>query len=623
MLLTVAFAGLGYRLVDLQVLRHEELSAKAQQNTQREFLLEPRRGDILDAKGNVLATSQFMKRVYADPILIGTNQLQVAHVLAPLLQTNESLLVQELTPTLHRVVIRGTLTNTYKRHVCLSKRVSPETWTQIRSAMTNLVFEPDEKRLPSARRLFYQALRQKSIFTEDEQMRIYPNQKLACHVIGFTSSIEKELDDDSIVHEIHGKDGIESNFDNKLVGVRGWRLTETDHGKREIVTLREQDVDACDGNNVVLTIDSVIQHIVEAALADAMQKHNPISASGIVIRPRTGEVLAMATLPNYDPNDYSHTPYDAMRNRVIADLAEPGSTFKIVVVSGALNDGSVRLTDAFDCEDGLWLFAGRKLHDHKRYGVLSVEQIITKSSNIGAAKVGLKLGETRLSDYMHSFGFGQSTGIPLPGERSGLVPAVSNWTKVSIAQIPMGQGVSVSRLQMVMAMSALANKGVLMHPMLVNRLEDSDRTVIAQYLPQRGRAVVSESTARQMVQALKTVVTREGTAPEAALEHYTVAGKTGTAQKVEHGFYVEKFFSSFIGFFPADNPQLCISVTMDEPKEGHYGGQVCGPVFKQIAEAAANYLNIPPEDGEPASRPDNVAAQAETQVLKTAAARSQ
>jgi cell division protein FtsI/penicillin-binding protein 2 len=353
-----------------------------------------------------------------------------------------------------------------------------------------------------------------------------------------------------------------------------------------------------------------------------MEKHSPISASGIVVRPKTGEVLAMATLPNYDPNTYNHWPYDFMRNRVIADLAEPGSTFKIVVVSGALNDGSVGLNDTFYCEDGLWLFAGVKLHDHKRYGTLSVEQIITKSSNIGAAKIGLKMGETRLADYIGSFGFGQSTGIPLPGELSGRVPKLEKWTKVSIAQIPMGQGVSVSRLQMIMAMSAIANKGVLMRPMLVDRLIDSDGRD-AKYSPQRVHSVISESAAKLMVQALKTVATRDGTAPEAALEHYTVAGKTGTAQKVENGHYVDKFFSSFIGFFPADNPELCISVTLDEPKEGHYGGQVCGPVFKQIAEAAANYLNIPPEDGDPLSRPDNTAPVSDNQVIKTAAARTQ
>ena len=206
--------------------------------------------------------------------------------------------------------------------------------------------------------------------------------------------------------ETSGQDGIELSLNSKLSGVRGWRVTETDRRGRELVALREQDVEPRDGLNVVLTIDSVIQHIVETALADAMEKHTPISISGIVVRPRTGEILAMATLPNFDPNNPGAASADARRNRVITDMVEPGSTFKIVVVSGALNDGVVRLTDTFDCEHGHFDFAGRVLHDHEPFGVLSVESIITKSSNIGAAKIGIKLGESRLYDYIRNYGFG-------------------------------------------------------------------------------------------------------------------------------------------------------------------------------------------------------------------------
>ena len=623
LLLCLAFAGLGYRLVDLQVLRHKELSALAQLNTQHEFLLEPRRGDILDAKGNLLATSVFMKQVFADPTVIDSNQVEVAHVLAPLLQTNENLLVQELTPTLHPVTLKdGTVTNKYSRRVCLAKRVPFETWAKIRSAMTNLDFGVSEKLSSRAQKSYYNTLRNKAIFCEDEQLRFYPNQSLAAHVLGYVATQEKQFDDRNVT-EIVGKEGIERSFDTRLAGVRGWRVTETDHKKQEVVTLREQDVEPRDGDSVVLTIDSVIQHIVETALAAAMEKHEPISASGIVVRPSTGEILAMATLPGYDPNLLNKAGMQNTRNRVIMDYAEPGSTFKIIVVSGALNDGVVRLTDCFDCEHGLWFYAGRRLHDHEPYGVLSVEQIITKSSNIGAAKVGLKLGENRLYDYIRSYGFGQATGIPLLGETPGLLRNVTNWNKVAIAQIPMGQGIAVSRLQMTMAMCAIANKGILMRPMLVDRLEDCNHKE-AKCPPQRVHRVISESTAQLMVQALKTVVSSNGTAPQAALEHYTVAGKTGTAQKVENGIYVNKFFSSFVGFFPADNPELCISVTLDEPKQqGHYGGKVAGPVFKQIAEAAANYLNIRPEDGEPSAHPENTAPPMVTPVVPKAIARSQ
>jgi cell division protein FtsI/penicillin-binding protein 2 len=302
-------------------------------------------------------------------------------------------------------------------------------------------------------------------------------------------------------------------------------------------------------------------------------------------------------------------------------VAEPGSTFKIVVVSGALNDQVVRLNDAFDCERGVFHYAGRTLHDHEPYGVLSVENIITKSSNIGAAKIGIKMGENRLYDYIRSYGFGARTGIPLQGEVLGIVHPVEKWSKVSIAQIPMGQGISVTRLQMVMAMCAIANRGVLMRPMLVDRLEDQEHHVVAKYYPQRVRQVISEPASKLIVEALKTVVTPEGTAASAALDHYTAAGKTGTAQKVEDGVYVRKYFSSFVGFFPADNPELCISVMMDEPKQGYYGGQAAAPVFKEIAEQAASYLNIRPDSDQGPTLAEKNATSLNARAVKALAAR--
>ena len=612
LVLGVAFLGLGYRLVDLQVLRFEELSAKAQKNTLREFLLEPRRGDIFDVKGNLLATSVFVKTVCANPVLIGNRQTEVARAVAPLLQVSENELVQRLMPRLGTNANGTVVTNPY---VVLKRKVQVETWQRIQAAMTNLSFGLDEKKLPRAERDFYRDLRRGAVFADklDDQLRVYPNQALAAHVLGHVGVDES------------GKDGIEQSFNSTLAGVRGWRLTELDRPGREVVPLREQDVEPRDGQNVVLTIDSVVQHIVESALADAMEKHSPISISGTVVRPRTGEILALATLPNFDPNNPGAASADARRNRVIADVAEPGSTFKIVVVSGALNEGVVRLSDTFDCEHGHFHFAGRPLHDHESYGVLSVENIITHSSNIGAAKIGIKLGEDRLYDYIHNYGFGTRTGVPLQGEVGGIVHPVKKWSKVSIAQIPMGQGIAVNGLQMMMAMCAIANKGVLMRPMIVDRLEDSDHKVVAKYVPQRVRQVISESTAEQMVKALKTVVSTEGTAAKAALAHYTAAGKTGTAQKSggPSGYLPGKYFASFLGFFPADNPEVCISVMMDEPKHGYYGGQIAAPVFKQIAESVANYLNIRPEDGEVPTAPGTIEAPLDNRSLKTAAARSQ
>ena len=622
LLLGAAFAGLGYRLVDLQVLRYEELSAKARDNTRKEFLLEPRRGDIVDAKGNILATSAFVKTVCADPALIGNRQVEVARAIAPLLQASESELVQRLAPRLGQNAQGLVTTNHY---VVLKRKVPAETWQKVQMAMTNLSFGLDEKKLPRAEQRFYRDLRRGAIYVErfDDQQRVYPNQALAAHVLGYVGMNERKMDGRPLL-ETSGKDGIEQSFDAKLTGVRGWRLTETDRPGREVVALREQDVEPQDGLNVVLTIDSVVQHIVESALAEGMDKHSPNSISGIVVRPRTGEILALATLPNYDPNNPGNASEDARRNRVIADVAEPGSTFKIVVVSSALNDGVVRRSDTFDCEHGRFHFAGRILHDHESYGVLSVESIITKSSNIGAAKIGIKMGESRLYDYIRNYGFGTPTGLPLQGEVGGIVHPVKKWSKVSIAQIPMGQGIAVTSLQMIMTMSAIANKGVLMRPMLVDRLEDRDHIVRVKYSPQRVRQVISEAAAEQMVTALKTVVSTEGTAAKAALEHYTVAGKTGTAQKSggAAGYLPGKYYASFIGFFPADKPEVCISVMMDEPRQGYYGGQIAAPVFKQIAEKVANYLNIRPEDGEVPLAPGNITAPADDRPVRTAAART-
>lgn len=602
LLLGAAFCGLGYRLVDLQCLRHQELSAKAESNTRREFVFEPHRGDILDARGNVLATSTFAKTVCADPSLMTETQADVvARTIAPLLQVDDRALYQRLANR-YRVNDKGE-TN-WVHYVRLKQRVPMETWDKIQGAMTNLTFGVEEKKLTKTEQAAYRNLRQKAIFAENFPIRVYPNQSLAAHVLGYAQTEDVDVNSNT-VSEIIGTDGIEKTMDSKLSGVPGWRLTETDRRGHELVALRDQDLGARDGLNVVLTIDAVIQNIMESSLADAMEKHTPISISGIAIRPKTGEILAMATLPNFNPNNPGASTPEARRNRIVTDVVEPGSTFKIVVISGALNDNLISLNDVFDCEHGHFPFAGRVLHDHEPYGALTVEQIIMKSSNIGAAKVGIKMGEDRLYSYISNYGFGTRTGLPLPGEVVGISRPVKNWSKVSVAQIPMGQGIAVTRLQMAMAMCAIANDGVLMRPMLINRLEDEDGNTVVRYSPQSVRRIISDTAAKETVEALKTVVSPDGTAAKAAMEHYTVAGKTGTAQKVEGGAYVHgKYISSFIGFFPADNPELCISIVLDEPKEGYYGGQVAGPVFKEIAERAANYLNIKPDIEDKTKNPD-------------------
>jgi cell division protein FtsI/penicillin-binding protein 2 len=580
-----AFAALAARLVDLQVVRHDEFLNLAANNTVRSWARVPMRGGIYDVHGNPLATSIPAKVICADPTLIGDQRMAVARALAPLLQTNVPYLLERLTPR----PIAPDKTN-LSQYAVLKHKVTLETWEQIQQTMASLYFGLDETKLKSKSKAkgFYDNLHARAIFAEADQIRNYPGQDLGAHVVGYVSGEGTNQT---------GMYGIESEFNSKLTGVPGWRHTELDSRRRELVVYRDEDIAPRDGLNVTLTLDAGLQNIMESELAAGMHTLSPISISSVMIRPRTGEILAMANVPTFDPNHPGSFPPDALRNRMIADMHEPGSTFKVVVVSAALNEHLVNLTDIFNCEHGHFAYAGATLHDHESYGDLTVQGIITKSSNIGAAKIGMRLGEDGLYQYIREFGFGSRTGIFLPGEVFGSVPPVKSWSKLSIARIPMGQGIAVTPLQMAMAVSTIANRGLLMRPMIVDHLSDADGKVVVKYSPQPVRQVAGRPAMEQMIAALKTVVTKDGTAPKARLDHYTVAGKTGTAEKVENGHYVsDKYFSSFIGFFPADNPELCIGVFIDEPPRGdHFGGAAAGPIFKAIAERSASYLNLKPD----------------------------
>jgi len=596
-LLIAALAGLGFRLFDLQLLRHEQLAKRGRLNVERTFIREARRGEIRDVRGHVLATSVAVKTICADPTLMAGRQAYVARAIAPILQIPEAELAQRLTPETFLDKKTGALrTNQYVR---LQRKVSFEKWEQIRAVMQKADLGVDEATLTNKlERAAIRNLRNAGIFADrmDDQLRVYPNGSLASHVLGYVGLGQVETPSGP-VDVTTGSAGIELQFNRALSGVAGWLSTETDKRRNELVWARDQDVPARPGQTIGLSIDAGVQYIVETELAEGWKKHTPLSVSAVVIRPRTGEILAMATLPNFNPNSLNGTPEDWTRNRVITDRMEPGSTFKIVVVSSGMNEGIVTLADRFDCEHGAFHFKGKVLHDHESYGVLSVEDIIAKSSNIGSAKVGIKLGEKRLYDYIRGFGFGSKTDLPLPGEVPGVVVDYKKWDGLAISRIPMGHAMDCTILQMVMAMSTIANDGVLMQPMLIDRVEDESGAVVAKFSPHTVRRVISADAANQLTTALKKVVSKEGTAEKAALEHYTVAGKTGTAQKVipGQGYVRGKYFSSFIGFFPADNPELCISVVFDEPKHGYYGGQTAAPVFKRIAERAANYLKIKPD----------------------------
>ncbi len=542
------FTALGFRLFDVHILQHKELSAWAQANREQVVHRQGRRGAILDANGDLLANSLSVRIVTADATITAPQATGIAQKLAPLLKIDVAALTQKL--------------SSQSRYVRLNPRA-----------------KLDEDAVQQIR-----TMKLKGIFFEDQLVRSYPNGPLASHVIGFVNAEHK------------GVQGIEASMEDYLQGQAGYEVIERDRKGREIRALRTENLGPRDGYNVVLTLDQVIQHIAEQELEKAMAQFKPQAGVIIVSRPKTGEILAMSSRPTFDPTNLDGTSADARRNRCISDVAEPGSTFKIVVCSGALNEGVVSLSDQFDCENGAFMYAGRVLHDAHPYGVLRVEEILFHSSNIGAAKVGLRMGPARLYEYIHRFGFGRKTGIALPGEVSGIAHPLARWSGLSITRIPMGHEIAVTPLQMLMALNAIANGGTLMKPMIVKSVADQDGTPVFQYQPQQVGQVITPRTALLMTTTLRKVVTPEGTAPKAAVQGYDVAGKTGTAQKIENGQYVRKYYSSFIGYFPAANPEISILVSLDDPSGGaYYGGSVAAPVFRAVAEKVAEYLGIEPQ----------------------------
>ena len=545
--LTALFATVGFRLFQLHVLRYDELRSQAMANSERVLHRQGRRGNILDANGNLLANSLAAHIITADPSLTAPKAAALARSLSPLLGMDEASLVEKLTRE--------------GRYVRLKQKVDEETTLRIK------------------------ALKLAGICFEDQFVRSYPNGNLAAHVIGFVDGTEK------------GVQGVEASMEEYLAGHAGYEIIERDRRGRELRAYRDEILDPRDGYNVVLTLDQVIQHIAETELEKAMVQFKPQAAMIIVSRPKTGEILAMSCRPTFDLNDPGTAPADARRNRCVSDVAEPGSTFKIIHISYALNEGLVTLSDRFDCEHGAWVYGGRVLHDAHPYGVLSVEEILFHSSNIGAAKIAVfRVGPERLFEAIRRYGLGRKTGIALPGEVSGIVHPVARWNKLTITRIPMGHEIAVTPLQMMMAMNAVANGGRLMKPMILKRVLDQDGRSLGDYQPQLVGLTISPRGTEMMTTALRKVVTPVGTAPKAAVENYDVAGKTGTAQKVENGVYVNRYYSSFIGYLPAADPEISILVSLDDPSGGaYYGGSVAGPVFRAVAEKVAQYLGIPPQ----------------------------
>jgi cell division protein FtsI (penicillin-binding protein 3) len=417
-----------------------------------------------------------------------------------------------------------------------------------------------------------------------EYNRYYPNTTLAAQALGFTG-----LDGE-------GLEGIEFFYNRQLTGTHN-NFTIFQDALGNGFSPENRQLTADSGHNLVLTIDSTIQYITENALQQAVDQYSAASALAVVMQPQTGAILAIAQYPTINPNSYLEFDRSRWRNRAITDPFEPGSTIKIFSAAAALEYGNIKPDDIFYCENGAYKIGKNVVHDTGRHGWLSLQQIIKFSSNIGAAKVGEKVGAKKLYKTFRAFGFGEKTGIDCPGETTGSLSHYSSWSDIDIGAISFGHGLSVSAVQLITAVSAIANDGILMKPYIVKEVTDQNGLPVKTFTAQQVRRVVSARTAGIVKNIMKTVVTEGGTGVNAALDGYSVCGKTGTTRKLdENGKYSDsKHMASFVGFTPADHPQIAILVVIDEPKESYYGGAVAAPVFKDIAQQTLNYLNVAPE----------------------------
>ena len=544
------FLGLGIltsRLIYLQLFLTRNLYQKAQKQHQKTVVIEGERGRILDRHGRILAANLEVPSLYAIPSTI-SNPDRVAEEMALILNEPRSVLADKLKEE--------------KSFTWIKRKVSPE----VSTAIENLGLE--------------------SVGILMEPARFYPKRHLMGHILGFVGN------------ENQGLEGIEKQYDSVLQGKKVSLTLERDAHGEEVFPRGLDYHFPKKGDDLSLTIDEVIQYISEKELDAMMSESRADSGSVIVIQPKTGEILAWVVRPDFNPNSVQSYSPSAWRNRVITDSYEPGSTFKIVTASAALEEKVVSPSEAIYCENGTFLIDGKAIHDHTREGVLTFSQVIQKSSNIGTAKVALRLGETRLLEYVQAFGFGTRTGIGLAGEVSGIINRAAHLPNRSVAALSIGQGISVTPLQMASAFSVIANGGVWIQPHVVKKEPDkNDRRLNPP--TESPRRVISEQTANEVSKILQTVVQPGGTGEKAAVPGYVVAGKTGTAQTVNpdtHGYSLERFVASFGGFVPANDPQLVILVVIQNPKGVSWGGSIAAPVFRNIAAQSLRYLDIPPYD---------------------------
>lgn len=556
------------RLIHVQVAMAEEFTAEAASKHTGKQVIYARRGIIHDIHGEPLAQNEPVKTVVADASLIKDREAFAALIAGPL-EVPETVIDGLLSR-----MVKSKLTGKLEpcRYIVLKKDV-PETTA---SRLAQIAVEAKARGLVA---------NPEAIRFEQDFIRRYPNGQLLCHVLGFTNG------------QNMGMDGVERTMEQYLRGNDGFRFIERDRTGREIVPYRGQERDARNGCNVKLTIDMGLQNIVEQELATAVKQYRPKSATVILMKPQTGEILAMATRPNFDLNKQSGVPEDHRRNRAITDIIEPGSTFKIVTTAAALTERLVRPDTMIFCENGYWDWC--KLHDHHPYSDLSVEDILVRSSNIGVGKLAAQLGDQRFYEYARKFGFGERTGVALPGEVGGILHPPHLWSKISLTRLPMGHEVAATPLQIVVATCAIANGGRLMLPQIISEIVDDEGNTIAKFPPQEVRRVASQKACDAVCDALVRVVSKKGTAALAAVPGYDVAGKTGTAQKADENGKMahEKYVVSFVGYMPAKDPAFVALVMLDEAqaKRGeNYGGLVSAPVFSRIGERAARYLGLKP-----------------------------
>src|SRR2546426_744491 len=544
--LVVWMLAIGARLVQLQVNQHDDLTARAQNQQQGAIDTSPIRGQALDRHGRELARSVDTESFFADPRDLHNVEL-TARSIAAATGLDEAELAKRLSDA----------KESNKKFVWIVRRME----------------------VSAANKL--DALNLDGVYSRKEPKRYYPNDSLAAHVLGFVGTDEI------------GLSGVEQYYNEKIRGEGGKVFLERDRDQR---AFESYEVQPHPGQTVVLTIDQTIQYRTEQALSAAVDRAHAKSGAAIVMDPRTGEILALANAPTFDPNQPAEVSPQERTNGALQNIYEPGSTFKIVAYSAAIEKGLVRPDDKIDCQMGQITVAGRLIHDGHPYGVLTVADALAKSSNVGAIKLGLLVGNESMYEYVKRLGFGSRTGIDLAGESPGILRTLSRWQPSSIGSLAIGQEVGVTPLQMATAYSALANGGTLVKPHLLRELRAPDGTVLFQAKPETRPALKPETT--EALRGMFEGVTLHGTAKKAQLDGYTAAGKTGTAQKVDprtHAYSATKFIGSFVGFAPVKNPAVVIIVVIDEPLGSYHGGDVAAPVFREIAEQILPELGIAPD----------------------------